>query len=62
MEKAGHVINWSDIKQDLEALQETVTVIEENDRRLTVRSQCARTCGKAFQAVGAAVPPTIREV
>jgi hypothetical protein len=60
LEKAGHVFEWSDIKQDLDALQETV--IEENDRCLTVRSQCLGTCGKVFQAVGVAVPPTIREV
>ena len=60
LEKAGHVFEWSDIKQDLEALQETV--IEENDRRLTVRSQCLGTCGKVFQAVGVAIPPTIREM
>ena len=59
LEKAGHVFEWSDIKQDLEALQETM--IEENDRRLTVRSQCLGTCGKVFQAVGVAIPPTIRE-
>ncbi|MGA7800297.1 MAG: IS1634 family transposase [Gammaproteobacteria bacterium] len=60
LEKAGHVFEWSDIKQDLEALQKTV--IEENDRRLTVRSQCLGTCGKIFQAVGVAIPPTIREM
>jgi hypothetical protein len=60
LEKAGHVFEWSDIKQDLEALQETA--IEENGRSLTVRSQCLGTCGKVFQAVGVAIPPTIREV
>ena len=60
LEKAGHVFEWSDIKQDLEALQETM--IEENDRRLTIRSQCLGTCGKVFQAVGVAIPPTIREM
>jgi transposase len=60
LEKAGHVFEWSDIKQDLEALQETE--IEEKDKRLTIRSQCLGTCGKVFQAVGVAVPPTIREV
>jgi transposase len=60
LEKAGHVFEWSDTKQDLEALQETV--IEENGRSLAVRSQCLGTCGKVFQAVGVAVPPTIREL
>ncbi len=60
LEIAGNTFEWSDIKQDLKALQETI--IEENGKRLAVRSQCVGTCGKVFQAVGAAVPPTIREL
>ncbi len=60
LEAAGHTLEWSDIKQDLKALQETV--IEENGKRLAVRSQCLGTCGKTFQAVGVALPPTIREL
>lgn len=60
LEVAGNTFEWSDIKQDLKALQETI--IEENGKRLAVRSQCVGTCGKVFQAVGAAVPPTIREL
>lgn len=58
LEKAGYSFEWSDIKQDLKALQETV--IEDKDKRLAVRTQCVGTCGKVFQAVGVAVPPTIR--
>ncbi|MDI6794922.1 MAG: hypothetical protein QME81_18985, partial [bacterium] len=42
------------------SLQETV--IEENGKRLAIRSQCLGTCGKVFQAVGVAIPPTIREI
>jgi transposase len=60
LEVAGNTFEWSDIKQDLKALQETI--IEEGGKRLAVRSQCVGTCGKVFQAVGAAVPPTIREL
>jgi transposase len=60
LEKAGDSFEWSDIKQDLKALQETI--IEDKDKRLAVRSECIGTCGKVFQAVGVAVPPTIREV
>ena len=60
LETSGHVFEWSDIKQDLEALQETV--VEENGRRLAIRSQCLGTCGKVFKAAGVAVPATIREV
>ena len=60
LEVAGNTFEWSDIKQDLKALQETI--IEENGKRLAVRSQCVGTYGKVFQAIGAAVPPTIREL
>jgi len=48
------------VKQDLKALQETV--IEDNGKTLSVRSECLGTCGKVFQAVGVAIPPTIREL
>jgi transposase len=57
---AGHHFEWAEIKQDLKALQ-TVT-IEENGRRLAIRSQSKGNCGKIFQAVGVAMPPTIRDV
>lgn len=60
LEVSGHSFEWSDIKQDLKALQETI--ISDNGKRLAVRSQCAGVCGKVFQAVGVAVPPTIREL
>ncbi|EFK10465.1 conserved hypothetical protein, partial [delta proteobacterium NaphS2] len=58
--KAGHRFEWAEIKQDLKSLQ-TVT-IEENGRRLAIRSQSKGVCGKVFQAVGVAMPPTIRDV
>jgi len=57
---AGHDFEWSDIKQDLKALQQVT--IEENGKRLSIRSQCKGVCGKVFQAVGAALPPTIKEI
>jgi len=60
LEASGWTFEWSDIKQDLKSLQETI--IEENSKRLAVRSQCQGSCGKVFQAVGVAVPPTIREI
>ncbi len=60
LEAAGLNFEWADIKQDLKALQETV--IEENSKRLAIRSQCEGTCGKVFQAAGVALPPTIREL
>jgi len=48
------------IKQDLKSLQETV--IEDHGKSLAVRTECIGTCGKTFQAVGVAVPSTIREL
>ncbi len=60
LEAHQEVFEWAHIQQDLSALQETI--IEEGGARLAVRSQCQRTCGKVFQAVGVAVPPTIREL
>jgi transposase len=60
LEKAGHCFEWSEIKQDLKALQEIV--IEENDKSLAIRSECLGICGKIFQTVGVALPPTIREI
>ena len=60
LEKAGHSFEWADIKQDLEALQEVT--IKDQDKTLAVRTECMGTCGKIFQAVGVAIPPTIREV
>ena len=60
LEKAGHQFEWAHIKQDLEALEETR--IEENGSRLAIRSQTKGVCGKVFQAVRVAMPPTIREM
>jgi transposase len=60
LEKASHCFEWSDIKHDLEALQE-VTITEHN-KSLAVRTECIGTCGKVFQSIGVAVPPAIREV
>jgi transposase len=60
LEIAGHCFEWADIKQDLKALQEIT--IEDKGKTLAIRSECLGTCGKIFQAVGVAIPPTIREV
>jgi transposase len=57
LNKAGRGFEWADIKQDLKALQETV--VEDNEKRLAIRSECVGACGKVFQAVGVALPPTI---
>jgi transposase len=59
LSQAGHRFEWAEIKQDLKALQRIT--IEENGRRLSIRSQSKGICGKIFKAVGVAMPPTIQE-
>ncbi|HPD61507.1 MAG TPA: IS1634 family transposase, partial [Thermodesulfobacteriota bacterium] len=60
LEKAGLRFEWAEIKQDLKALQEII--IEDHGKSLAIRSECKGTCGKVFQAVGVAIPPTIRDI
>lgn len=60
LESCDHQFEWQDIKRDLKALQDVT--IEDNGRRLVVRTACAGSCSKVFQAVGVALPPTIREI
>jgi transposase len=60
LKEAGHIYEWSEIKQDLKSLQQVV--IEDKGKSLVLRTECIGTCGKVFQAVGVAIPPTIREV
>ena len=60
LEQMGHGFEWADIKQDLKSLQEII--LQEGDKSLVIRSECKGTCGKVFQSVGVAIPPTIREL
>jgi hypothetical protein len=55
-----HRFEWSDIKQDLKALKQVE--IEENGTRFAIRSECKGVCGKIFQSVRVALPPTVREL
>jgi len=58
LEEAGHVFEWADIKRDLKSLQEVG--ITDRGKSLVLRTKCDGVCGKVFQAVGVAIPPTIR--
>ena len=60
LEKSGHSFEWSDIKQDLKALQEVI--LTDQGKQFAIRTECLGTCGKVFQSVGVATPPTIREL
>ena len=42
------------------ALQEIT--LDDRGKTLAIRSECLGTCGKVFQAVGVAIPSSIREV
>lgn len=60
LQAAGHRFEWAEIKQDLKALEQVE--IQDNDKHLAIRTQTKGCCGKIFQAVGVALPPTIREI
>ena len=60
LESCGQQFEWADIKRDLKALQDVV--VEDNGRSLVVRTAGVGSCGKVFQAVAVALPPTIREI
>ena len=60
LQENGHSFEWADIKQDLKALQEVE--IEDNGKALALRTECLGICGKVFQSVRVAIPPTIREL
>ena len=57
LQSDGYHFEWAAIKQDLKALQRVT--IKENDHRMAIRSECKGVCGKVFQAVKVALPPTI---
>ena len=57
LQEAGHCFEWADIKQDLKALQQVI--IKDEGKSLSLRTECTGSCGKIFQAVGVAIPPTI---
>ncbi len=60
LEETGHSFEWADIKHDLKSLQQIV--IEDGGKSLALRTECVGTCGKVFQAVGVAIPPTIQQL
>lgn len=58
LQKAGYKFEWQNIKDNLRDLQETI--IEEDGKKIFIRSQAQGCCGKVFQAVGLALPPALR--
>ena len=60
LEAKGLKLEWADIIRDLDRLQEVE--IEQDRKRFVLRTQTQGTCGKVFQAVGVALPPTLRQL
>jgi transposase len=60
LEARGWEVEWAEVIRDVEQLQE-VEVAQEG-KRFLLRSEAQRTCGKAFQAAGVALPPTVRQL
>ena len=60
LEERGHECEWADVIQDLDRLQ--VVEVEQDGKRFLLRSEAQGTCGKVFQGVGVALPPTVQQV
>jgi hypothetical protein len=56
----GHEFEWADVIQDLDRLQQVE--VEQDGKRFLLRSDVQGTCGKVFQAVGVALPPTVQQI
>lgn len=55
----GHAFEWADVMADLEALQDVE--VEQDGKRFILRTEAKGTCGKVFQAIGVALPKTVRQ-
>lgn len=60
LEQAGLEESWNDIVRDLRAVTETE--IEQDHKRLAVRSRLTDTATGVFRAVGLKIPPVIRQL
>jgi transposase len=60
LEERGHELEWADVICDLDRLQRIE--VEQDGKRFLLRSEVQGACGKVFQAVGVAVPPTVQQV
>jgi transposase len=60
LEAKGYDLEWKDVIRDLDQLEDVE--IEQDGKHFVLRTQCKGVCGKVFQAVGVALPPTLRQV
>jgi len=59
LEERGHAFEWADVIADLDRLQ--MVEVEQEGKRFLLRSDVQGTCGKVFQTVGVAIPPTVQQ-
>jgi hypothetical protein len=59
LEERGHDLEWADVISDLDRLQ--MVEVAQDGKRFLLRSEVQGTCGKVFQAVGVAIPPTVQQ-
>ncbi len=59
LEERGHAFEWADVIADLDRLQRVE--VEQEGKRFLLRSDVQGTCGKVFQTVGVAIPPTVQQ-
>jgi transposase len=59
LEAKGYLPEWEHVIADLNELQEVE--IEHQQKRFLLRSETKGSCGKVFQAMGVALPPTVRQ-
>lgn len=60
LEARGEEWEWADVVRDVERLR--LVEVEHEGKRFWLRSEVQGMCGKAFQAAGVALPPTVRQV
>ena len=60
LEERGHEFEWADVIGDLDRLQ--MVEVGQDGKRFLLRSEVQGPCGKVFQAVGVALPPTVQQV
>ena len=59
LEERGHDLEWADVIGDLDRLQ--LVEVEQDEKRFLLRTEVRGTCGKVFQSVGVALPPTVQQ-
>jgi hypothetical protein len=60
LDARGHEFEWADVIGDLDRLQ--LVEVEQDGKRFLLRSEVQGTCGKVFQTVGVALPPTVQHI